>query len=115
MKSKFFVLGTALIGAAIILSSFKSTPAETGSITVTVMHGNAPSPEALVGVSTSEENRENSEYIAEGEANSAGVITFKSIAPGTYYLDAASEDYYGEAEVTVTTENAKVKIMLTDD
>lgn len=112
MKSKLFIIaGAALLSALFI--SMKTAETNTGSIKVTVLEEGKPSAEALVGVSTSAENLENSKYIFEEETNAAGVIIFKSVAPGTYYIDASSEDYYGEGKVTVTDTEASITLDLT--
>lgn len=98
------------------LLSIQSQPSEEGTIlSVKVLEGEKLSVEALVGVSTSEENLENSEYILEGETNSKGICTFKSIQAGTYYLDASNEDFYGEGKVTVSEGTASLTINMTLD
>ena len=111
MKSKLLILASAVL-VCLTFISMQSMQTSTGSIKVTVLLDGKPSAEALVGIATSAENLENSEYIVEEEANSAGVIIFKNIAPGTYYIDASSTDAYGEGKVTVTDSEVSVTINL---
>lgn len=114
MKSKFIKLSAAIIlGAGLI--SMQETSSNTGSIKITCIHDDKPVAEALVGVSTSEENLENSKYVFEGETNASGVIYYKDVAPGTYYVDASIEDLYGEAKVTVADGEVAVTVKMTED
>ncbi len=115
MKKKILALSLAVIGAATLLTSFRSE-AGTCSITATVTLYGAPISESLVGVSTSADNRDNSIYIAEKETNSAGKITFTNLAPGTYYLDAFhstdESDFWSEMTVTVSEGTVEVAMKL---
>jgi len=111
---KLLFAGAVLISFGLL--SIQSGPQSDGKVlSVKVLEGEKLSVEALVGVSTSEENRENSEYIVEGETASNGIASFKNIQPGTYYVDASNEDYYGEGEVTVTNGDASLTIKMTLD
>lgn len=114
MKTKItLIAGSLFLGLGLL--SWNVTSSNTGSITVTALEESKPSSGALVGVSTSAENLEDSKYIYEGETNSSGVITFKSVAPGTYYVDAAKDDFYGEGKVTVTDTEARVSIRMSEE
>ena len=108
MRNKFLTLSIALIGAAFLFSSYqKSTPtAAAGSLSVTCALNGAFASGVLVGVATSQENLDNSEYVLEQkETNSAGKVTYSAVAPGTYFIDAYlnrnEEDFWAYGEVTV--------------
>ncbi len=105
MRNKFLTLSIALIGAAFLFSSYQKSTA-TGSMSVTCAINGAFASGVLVGVATSQENLDNSEYVFEQkETNSAGKVTYSSVAAGTYYIDAYlsrnDEDYWAYGEVTV--------------
>lgn len=114
MKTKLTIVTTAILLGIGFISMQRST-ANAGSVKITCMADDEPIAEALVGVSTSEENLENSKYIFEGETNSTGVIYYKSVAPGTYYIDANKDEYYGEAKVTVTDSEVSVTVTMSED
>lgn len=112
---KLMTLSAVILGSLTLLSSFDSAETATGSVSVKATIDGAPVAEALVGLSASPEDRENSKYISEKESDSKGMVTFSALNPGTYYLDAAftNEDddtYYAEAEVTVTDTKVDVTI-----
>jgi hypothetical protein len=108
MRNKFLTLSIALIGAAFLFSSYqKAIPAAaTGSLSVTCAINGAFASGVLVGVATSQENLDNSEYVFEQkETNSAGKVTYSAVAAGTYFIDAYlnrnDEDFWAYGEVTV--------------
>ncbi len=107
MRNKFLTLSIALIGAAFLFSSYqKSTPAAAGNLSVTCALNGAFASGVLVGVATSQENLDNSEYVLEQkETNSAGKVTYSAVAAGTYFIDAYlnrnDEDFWAYGEVTV--------------
>lgn len=116
MKTKFLVLSVALLGFAALVSSNTMT-AEPCTINVTVTYEGAPVSEALVGVSATADDREESVYIKELESNSAGRVTFTSLPAGTYYLDGYTtspdgEDLWAEADVTVSAGSVDVALKL---
>ena len=120
MKNKFLTGSMIILGLAVFLQSYTAPTTATGSIAVKTTFEGAPMSEVLVGVSTSEENRENSVYVQEKETDSKGMVLFSAIAPGTYYLDAdfsneEGDGYYAEAEVTVATGKVDVTIVMLED
>lgn len=119
MRNKFLTLSIALIGAAFLFSSYQeSTPVPaTGSLSVTCALNGAFASGVLVGVATSQENMDNSEYVFEQkETNSAGKVTYSAVAPGTYFIDAYlnrnEEDFWAYGEVTVGTGASDVYLKL---
>ena len=119
MKNNFWAFGTLTLGAAMMLISFDKKETATGGITAKVTLNETAAAEVLVGVATSEENRENSTYIHEKETNAQGVISFTGLAAGTYYLDAYissdDTDYWAEADVTVAAEVVEVHLELVEE
>lgn len=114
MKTKFlFVAAAVLFGAALMSTQLK--PNDDGTLSITVLADGNPSSGALVGVSASYEDLENSNYVYEGETNGKGVISFSHVAPGNYYVDAAHEGYYGEGKITVGDGEATLTIKMTAD
>jgi hypothetical protein len=108
MRNKFLTLSIALIGAAFLFSSYQKSTAVSaaGSFSVTCAINGAFASGVLVGVATSQENLDNSEYVFEQkETNSAGKVTYSAVAAGTYYVDAYlnrnDEDFWAYGEVTV--------------
>lgn len=120
MKTKLITLSALILGSLTILTSYDTVEVSTGSISVKATIDGTPIAEALVGVSATPEDRENSKYISEKESDSKGMVTFTAINPGVYYLDAAftNEDddtYYAEAEVTVADARVDVTIEMEID
>jgi len=117
MKTKFLVLSVFAIGLVSLLSSFNSA-SESCSITVSTLLNGAPVSEVLVGLSASEDDRDESVYIFEEETMSNGKVTFKGLAAGTYYLDAFVDsngaDFWAEATVSVTSGTTEVTMKLTE-
>lgn len=117
MRTKFLFLSVFAIGLAGLMSSFNSA-AESCTVTVTTLINGAPVAEALVGISASEDDRDESVYIYEEETMSNGKVTFKGLAAGTYYLDAFvgtdDADFWAEATVTVSSGTAEVTMKLTE-
>ena len=118
MKKRIIGLSVFLLAATAFLSSFTNQH-EAGSLVVTATYDGNPTEGVLVGISSSEENLENSVYIHEDETDSKGIIRFDHLHPGTYYLDA---DYtegdisvYVEAKVEITTEEAHLTMVLEED
>lgn len=109
------MLGVFTLGLAGLMSSFNSA-AESCSITVSTMLNGAPVYGALVGVSASADDRDESVYIFEEETMSNGKVTFKGLAAGTYYLDAfvgtEEADYWAEATVNVSSGTVEVTMTL---
>ncbi len=107
MKTTFLSLAAALVSAVLIFSSFKTSESSApGGVTVTVTLNGKPVHEALVGLSTSTESREDADYLHEAETNSKGMVTFTNLEPGMYYLDAFTivedENFWAEADVRVS-------------
>jgi len=119
MKNKFFAIGFLLIGASAMMVSFDKNETAAGGISAKVTLEDAPVSGVLVGVATSEENRENSTYVSEKETNAQGVINFSGLAAGTYYLDAYISndggDFWAETEVTVTDAVVEVHMALAEE
>lgn len=114
MKTKFILfLGSIILSLGLFSMGYK--PAHTGSIKVTAVVGDKPSAKALVGIATTPENLENSKYVFEGYTNTTGVVTFKNVAPGTYYVDADLDGFYGEAKVTVADTEASVTVVMKEE
>lgn len=103
MKTRLLLFSAALIAAFTLFTGAKS-PAG-GGITVTVTLDGKPVQGALVGLASSDENRDNSEYIREVESNAKGMVTFSGLEPAMYYLDAFNiindENFWAEADVKV--------------
>lgn len=118
---KYVLMGGILLAAvpAFLTSFVAPAPNSTGGVEVTTVHDGKPVAEVLVGISKTEEDRENSEYISEKETNAQGKVTFSSIAAGHYYLDAFvttdDGDLYAEAEVTVADGIAHVTMSLIEE
>ena len=119
MKNRFLAggIGMLLLGGVAFLYGFDTAKTATGSISVKTTFNGTPMSGVLVGVATSAENRENSEYIHEEETDAHGIIKFANISAGTYYLDADKstddgDSYYAEATVTVAEGLAEVTIEL---
>lgn len=115
MKTKLIALSALILGSMTMLTSYDKADVATGSVSVKATIDGNPIAEALVGISATPEDRENSKYISEKESDSKGMVTFTAINPGKYYLDAAftNEDddtYYAEAEVTIA--DAKVEVTI---
>ncbi len=119
MKKRILGIGIFLVAATTFLTSFDEANHEAGSLVVTTTFDGNPIAEALVGIATSEENLENSEYIHEELTDENGVIKFDHLHPGTYYLDAdfTTDEIsaYAEATVKIGTEEVQLTIVLEDD
>lgn len=117
MRSKIFSVTFFLVGVAFCLSSFSASAQTSGGVKVTVTLEGKPVSGALVGLASSDENRENSDYLAEEETNASGVYTFSGLKAGTYYLDAFvtdenDEGFWAEVEVTVASTIVPVTMKL---
>ena len=117
MRTKLLVFSFFAIGLAGLMSSFNTT-AESCSVTVTTTLNGAVVAEALVGISATADDRDESVYIFEEETLSNGKITLKGLAAGTYYLDAFISvneiDYWAESTVSVSAGNADVTMKLVE-
>ncbi len=117
MRTKLLVFSFFAIVITGLMSSFNSA-AESCSVTVTTTLDGAVVAEALVGISATADDRDESAYIFEDETLSNGKITFKGLAAGTYYLDAFisvnETDYWAESTVSVSAGNADVTMKLVE-
>lgn len=115
-KFKFIVSSVLFLGIIIGFLSMHAMPENTQKLEVLTTIDGVPVAEAMVGISTSPENRENGKYISEKETASNGKVIFQSLAQGTYYLDAFvmtdDGDYYAEADVTLEGEVTNLSIAL---
>ena len=110
MKSKILILAV-LLGFATIFTSCKKeeiepTPTSGGVVIKVKLEGSTGyRSDAMVGLSTSQENLDNSVYLQDLESDANGQVDFGELNPGNYYYDCyliiGSDSYYGEGQVQV--------------
>ncbi len=111
MKSKILILAVLLVGFATVFTSCKKDEVEpiptTGGLVIKVQLEGSTGfmSDALVGISTSQENLDNSVYLQDLDTDANGQADFGQLNPGNYYYDCfheiGSDEYYGEGQVQI--------------
>ena len=123
MKNKIMILAFLLIGISTTFTSCTKDEVEpvatTGGLLIKVQLANSTGylTDVSVGLSTSQENLDNSVYIQDELTDNEGNVDFGQLNPGNYYYDCSTTiggiDYYGEGQVQVTAgKNLELTLML---
>lgn len=115
MKNKIMSLVFLVLGMLTTFTSCKKDEVEpvpsTGGLIVKVKLPNSTGylTGVDVGLSTSQQNLDNSVYLKEVITDNAGNANFGQLNPGNYYYDCITRisgvDYYGEGQIQVTAGN----------